>query len=147
MLRTRIVAPSSATEDDTMVKPGGITEEGRSALCMALLPVWKPPSFNPPISSKLSQSQYCRPIHTPRGNAGLDDLRRSTDGLLSPLRVNATSGLVRPDTAPTILGSSSADRSLKPSRDNRQSYCKLQILTLEQFCKDKTNRGCHYYTH
>ena len=55
---------SSATDDDTIVKPGGITEDGRSMFCMALLPIWKPPLFNPPISSKLSQSQCCRPIHT-----------------------------------------------------------------------------------
>jgi len=57
----------------------------------------------------------------PRGNAGSDDLRRSRDGPPSSLQVNATSGLVRPDTAPPASGSASAGRSLRPSRDNRQA--------------------------
>jgi len=57
----------------------------------------------------------------PRGNAGTDDLRRWPDGPSSPLRVNATSGLVRPNTAPPSSKTASADRSLKPSRDNRRA--------------------------
>jgi len=47
-----------------MVKPGGITEEGRSAFCMALLPTWKTRPFRQIIASKLSQSPVCTPIDT-----------------------------------------------------------------------------------
>lgn len=57
----------------------------------------------------------------PRGNAGSDDLRRSTDGIPTPLRVNAMSGLVRPDTAPLATEPASAEGSSKLSRDSRQA--------------------------
>jgi len=40
---------------------------------------------------------------------------------VSPLRVNATFGLVKPDTARPLLAAVSADRSLKPSRETPPS--------------------------
>jgi hypothetical protein len=61
----------------------------------------------------------------PRGNAGTDDLRRWPDGCNSPPRVNATCGLVRPDTARPPHGLLSADRFLKPSREHTAKLLKL----------------------
>lgn len=50
-----------------------------------------------------------------------NDLRRLPDRPTSPLRANATFGLVKPDTARSLLAAISADRSLKPSRETPPS--------------------------
>jgi len=70
----------------------------------------------------------------PRANAGTNDLRSWSDGLPSPHRVKATLASVRRDTARPSLGSASADRSMRLSRDQHRLALQITELRPGQSC-------------